>query len=94
MERRVARRAPVQDPAAALRTLRWDLAFELLEPAAYGAALLAGVGAGAWHSVDEACDSVVRIKSAMAPNPEAVETLEHQYRRFRAVYPALRPLYE
>ena len=67
---------------------------EAEEGAAYGAALLAGVGAGAWHSVDEACDSVVRIKSAMAPNPEAVETLEHQYRRFRAVYPALRPLYE
>jgi len=67
---------------------------EAEEGAAYGAALLAGVGAGAWHSVDDACDSVVRIKSAMAPNPEAVETLEHQYRRFRAIYPALRPLYE
>src|SRR5207237_6677422 len=36
---------------------------EAEEGAAYGAALLAGVGAGAWHSVDEACDSVVRIKS-------------------------------
>src|SRR5438105_6008672 len=67
---------------------------EAEEGAAYGAALLAGVGAGAWRSVDEASDSVVRIKSAVAPNPEAVETLEHQYRRFRAVYPALRPLYE
>jgi len=29
----------VQDPTAALRTLRWDFAFELLEPAAHGAAL-------------------------------------------------------
>ena len=38
----------------------------------------------------EASDSVVLIKSAVAPNPEAVETLEHQYRRFRAIYPALR----
>ena len=67
---------------------------EAEEGAAYGGALLAGVGAGAWRSVDEASDSVVRIKSAVAPNPEAVETLEHQYRRFRAIYPALRPLYE
>src|SRR5256884_2850785 len=67
---------------------------EAEEGAAYGAALLAGVGAGAWDSVDEACDSVVRIRSAVAPNPEAVEALEHHYRVFRAVYPALRPLYE
>ena len=67
---------------------------EAEEGAAYGAALLAGVGAGAWDSVDEACDSVVRIKSGAAPNPEAVEALEHHYRVFRAVYPALRPLYD
>jgi len=67
---------------------------EAEEGAAYGAALLAGVGAGAWDSVDEACDSVVRIRSAVAPNPEVVEALEHHYRVFRAVYPALRPLYE
>ena len=30
------------------------------EGAGYGAALLAGVGAGFWHSVDDACDAVVR----------------------------------
>src|SRR5205814_5514233 len=67
---------------------------EAEEGAAYGAALLAGVGAGAWRSVDDACDSVVRIKTGVAPNPEAVEALKHHYRVFRAVYPALRPLYE
>ena len=31
------------------------------EGAAYGAALLAGVGAGVWPSVDAACDAVVRV---------------------------------
>jgi xylulokinase len=67
---------------------------EAEEGAAYGAALLAGVGAGAWPSVDAACDSVVRIRSAVTPNPETAEVLDNHYRVFRAVYPALRPLYE
>jgi xylulokinase len=66
---------------------------EAEEGAAYGAALLAGVGAGAWASVDEACDSVVRIKSTAAPNPQAVAVLRKQYQLFRRVYPALRSLH-
>jgi xylulokinase len=65
---------------------------EAEEGAAYGAALLAGVGAGAWPTVDAACDAVVRIKSAVQPNPEAVKALERQYRIFRLLYPALQPL--
>jgi len=66
---------------------------EAEEGAAYGAALLAGVGAGAWDTVDQACDSVVRIKSAANPNPEAVRVLAAQYQMFRQVYPALRSLH-
>jgi xylulokinase len=66
---------------------------EAEEGAAYGAALLAGVGAGAWATVDEACDSVVRIKAAAEPNPRAVAVLEKQYQMFRQVYPALRSLH-
>jgi xylulokinase len=66
---------------------------EAEEGAAYGAALLAGVGAGAWATVDQACDAVVRIKSATKPNPEAVRVMEQQYQMFRRVYPALRSLH-
>jgi xylulokinase len=66
---------------------------EAEEGAAYGAALLAGVGAGAWATVDQACDAVVRIKSATKPNPEAVRVMEQQYQVFRRVYPALRSLH-
>jgi xylulokinase len=66
---------------------------EAEEGAAYGAALLAGVGAGAWATVDQACDSVVRIKSATEPNPDAVAVMEQQYQMFRRVYPALRALH-
>ncbi len=67
---------------------------EAEEGAAYGAALLAGVGAGAWPSVDAACDAVVRIASSVEPNAESVKLLDQQYKKFRRVYPALKPLQE
>ncbi|HYW70922.1 MAG TPA: FGGY-family carbohydrate kinase, partial [Pyrinomonadaceae bacterium] len=67
---------------------------EAEEGAAYGAALLAGVGVRAWVSVDEACNSVVRIKSETEPVGESVDVLERQYQIFRRIYPALRPLHQ
>lgn len=67
---------------------------EAEEGAAYGAALLAGVGVGVWKSVDVACDSVVRIKSVVEPNPKSVGILDQQYRIFRRLYPALRPFHQ
>ncbi len=42
---------------------------EAEEGAAYGAALLAGVGGGVWKTVEDACDAVVRVKSRFAPDP-------------------------
>jgi xylulokinase len=62
------------------------------EGAAYGAALLAGVGAGSWPSVDAACDAVVRIANRVAPNLESSTLLDKQYARFKAIYPALRSI--
>ena len=59
------------------------------EGAAYGAALLAGVGAGFWTSVDEACETVVRVAETVTPVPEHVEILDTRYRQFRALYAAL-----
>lgn len=63
------------------------------EGAAYGAALLAGVGAGIWPSVDEACDAVVRTKAVTSPEASAVAILETRYAQFQRVYPALRDVY-
>jgi xylulokinase len=60
------------------------------EGAAYGAAILAGTGAGAWSSVDEACDKVVRVASRIAPDRSAAKTMKRGYRKFRKIYPALR----
>src|SRR6202043_1805183 len=41
---------------------------EAEEGAAYGAAILAGVGAKGWPSVDAACDAVVRVSGSTTPN--------------------------
>ena len=60
------------------------------EGAAYGAAILGGVGAGAWNSVDEACDNVVRVATRVAPNHANSTTMQRSYRTYRKIYPALR----
>ena len=63
------------------------------EGAAYGAALLAGVGAKFWNSVDEACDAVVKAKESVQPDPIASKILQKQYEKYRALYPALKPIF-
>jgi xylulokinase len=60
------------------------------EGAAYGAAILAGVGGRMWSSVDEACSTVVRVAQKIAPNPGSTPVMRESYQRFRKSYPALR----
>jgi xylulokinase len=59
------------------------------EGPAYGAALLAAVGVGAFADVPAACTTVKRLASE-APDLAAHAAYEAPYRRFRALYPALR----
>jgi xylulokinase len=63
------------------------------EGAAYGAALLAGVGAGVYGSVAEACDMVIQMTGRTQPGP-AVPVYEDYYPRYRALYPALAPEFQ
>jgi xylulokinase len=63
------------------------------EGAAYGAAILAGTGAGAWSSVDEACDKVVRVASRIPLNQANSRILQQNYRTYRKIYPALRQIF-
>jgi xylulokinase len=60
------------------------------EGAAYGAALLAGVGSGAWSSVDEACEAAVSVSAQIDPDKDNAALMDEQYQRYRAIYPALR----
>jgi xylulokinase len=62
------------------------------EGAAYGAAILAGTGAGAWSSVEQACDAVVRVAKRIAPNQKDSGTMEQGYHAYRRIYPALRQI--
>lgn len=59
------------------------------EGAAYGAAILAGVGAGNWRSVEEACNAMVQIAGELQPNPESSAMLDSAYTVYRRIYPAL-----
>jgi xylulokinase len=67
---------------------------ETEEGAGYGAALLAGVGAGFWKSVDEACDAVVHTAQVTAARADVIPVLTDRYAQYRRVYPALRSIYD
>jgi xylulokinase len=60
--------------------------------AAFGAALLAGVRAGVFANAADAVARCVRPGVRVEPDPGWVEAYAEGYGRFRALYPALRPL--
>ncbi|HVF29740.1 MAG TPA: xylulokinase [Pyrinomonadaceae bacterium] len=64
------------------------------EGAAFGAALLAGVGAGVWPTVEEACDVAIMIDERLEPDAAGSEVLDRNYKAYRKLYPALRPVIE
>ena len=66
---------------------------EAEEGPAYGAAILAGVGAGVWKSVDAACEAAVRVAASVKPNPASVTVMNQQYAAYQRMYPALREIY-
>jgi xylulokinase len=63
------------------------------EGAAYGAALLAAVGAGAFPTVEAAGDAVVKVTGTVAPGA-AAKVYADYYPRYRALYPALAKEFE
>ena len=65
---------------------------EAEEGAAYGAAILAGVGSKTWDSVDSACKEVVRIAATVAPQPEVMKQMNERYAAYRRIYGALRTI--
>jgi xylulokinase len=60
------------------------------EGAAYGAALLAGAGAGVWQSVKAACETAVHVAKQVEPIGKNVELMNRRYEEYRKLYPALR----
>ncbi len=64
------------------------------EGAAYGAALLGGVAGGVFADAREAVEACVRVRDVIEPDPAWRQVYEDGYRRFTALYPALRHLEE
>jgi xylulokinase len=62
------------------------------EGPAYGAALLAGVGVGAWPSVERACEVSVRVARRFEPDAKRVAAMDRQYARYAKLYPLLRDI--
>ena len=60
------------------------------EGAAYGAALLAGVGAGTYHTVEEAVAHTIRVTDRTAPIAGHVAQYEKLYPIYQSLYPALK----
>jgi len=60
------------------------------EGPAFGAALLAGVGTGAFASVPEACRATIRAVSETTPGPDNIAIYARYYPLYRALYPALK----
>lgn len=62
------------------------------EGAAFGAAILAGVGAGLWPGVDDACDQAIHAIEDIPCRPHIAKLMNERYREYQRLYPALRSL--
>ncbi len=66
---------------------------ETQEGSAYGAALLALAGTGAYASVPEVCRAAIRETQSVSPDESDASFYEKGHRIYQALYPALQPIY-
>jgi xylulokinase len=64
------------------------------EGAAFGAALLAAVGKGAFRGVPEACQAWVSITGRTAPAAADQAVYDRAHGLYRGLYPALKPTFD
>jgi xylulokinase len=62
------------------------------EGSAYGAAMLAGVGAKIYSSVEESARQAIQVRERMTPQTKHVEVYNRQYEVYRNLYPAVKNL--
>ena len=63
------------------------------EGAAFGAALLAGVGVGVYRDVAEACDTTIKLTDRIEPGPDRSIYADY-YGVYRDLYPTLAPRFQ
>ena len=66
---------------------------ETQEGSAYGAALLAMVGTGAYSSVPEACAAVIREEASLEPDAATADVYREGHAVYQSLYPALKPMF-
>lgn len=62
---------------------------DTVDASAYGAALLGGVGAGVWKTVEEACKEGVNIETTHRPTRRAVNFYRGVHATYQELYPTL-----
>lgn len=63
------------------------------EGSAYGAALLAMTGSGAFSTVEEACAATIREADALVPVAYTSAAYQRGYEVYSVLYPTLKPIY-
>ena len=67
---------------------------EITETTALGAAFLALAGTGAYATLSEASEHIVKIRERIDPDPQTQPIYSESYERYRQTYFALLPLFE
>jgi xylulokinase len=62
------------------------------EGGAFGSALMAGVGAGHWANLDQACDQAIEVAQRIEPDAADLAAYKTGYAKWRKLYPALKNL--
>ena len=62
------------------------------EGAAYGAAILAGVGAKSWSTVGDACAAVVQVAQTTTPDVQNSLLMNRAYPSYRRLYPSMKAI--
>ena len=63
------------------------------EGGAYGAIMVAGVGAGVWKNLEEAA-SIVKMETETLPNRENQKLYQDSFEIYSKIYPALKSVYD
>ena len=65
---------------------------EVQEAMTLGSAICAAVGSGHYSSLAEAAEQMVRVRTAVEPNPSMKEVYDFHFQKYVASYPGLKGL--
>ncbi len=83
-------RSPLWRQIQANVTGREHVTINVDEGPAFGVALLAGVGAGVWRDVTQACRETIQVMDHCPPSPAEVEVYNRYYPTYRGLYGSLK----